>query len=1657
MPVNTTIKIRKGTESEWSSSNPVLASGEPGFVTDANRFKIGDGNTSWNSLSYAAVVPSGFIAGSGISIVLGTNGSYITINSSGLNTEQVDDRVAQLLVEGTGVNLTYNDSAGSLTIDNLHTEINVLSQEPQGFVDRTNSSISFDDSSRTFTIQPAIAGGSYNIYVQGTKVAKTGVETVVIGTDTALNFLHFSTTAPYQLQTKTTFFDFVNDVPIAYIHWNSSINQSTFFGEERHGIRMDTATHKWIHNTFGMQYINGLSISYSGLQLNGSLDSHAQISLSDGVLYQEDIIVNVTDDNGSNSGTDFVQPLNPIAYTPVYYHLGTTGQWVRDSAIAFPLKYNGTGPLYNLYNPGPPPNWTIPNVDDNKYFAMWIVATNDINDPILAIMGQRQDSSLGSAENNNIWSDINLTNIPVFEFKPLYRLIFQADNAYMNTPKATLQSVLDLRASIITTVAGVTQNDHGSLFGLGDDDHNQYVHIDTARTITAIHTFNNGLVSSGLITIDNLKLDGNTISSTNNNGNIIIQPSGSGALQRDSSGDPRGYYAIDWQTERFDNNQVASGPWSVIAGGAYNRAAGQENVIGGGNGNLTDELNSVIGGGSTNKAIADYSSVFGGTNNIASGDYSFIGGGSLNNISGQFGAILGGEYNNDGGYNNVFILGSNLTGIQPNTTYTQNLISQSGRFTSLTINGTGVSISGHTHTSSAITNFNSSVSGLLPTITNSGDNRILTSTGSTVGINAENKLTFDGTNLNVSGNIIAKSGSFLEGSFGVTIEPTTDNQNGFHYIKFQGSNVQGNIYASEDGEHLGFSGSDWRFSGTQVTISSQTANTIASFDGNKNVSSLSTVTYPSLTELSYVKGVTSSIQTQLGNKANNSITITAGSGLSGGGDLSANRTLDIGQGDGITVSADSVAVNSTVVRTTGSQIISGTHTFSGATVFGSNVTVSGNLVMGNQTANTIAGFDASKNVSSLSTSTYPSLTELSYVKDVTSAIQTQLNNKAALNHTHVVSDITNFASGVADEVNTTLVAGTGIGLDYNSGTDTLTIVVSGLINNPTDNRVLTSRDSTHTGIDAESNLTFDGYLLNITGSGTFSSNLQINNQTASTIASFDSNKNVTSLSTATYPSLTELSYVKGVTSALQTQLGNKANSSVTITAGSGLAGGGDLSTNRILDIGQGDGITVSADSVAVNSTVVRTTGTQTISGTHTFSSAIVFGSNVTVSGNLVMSNQTASTIAGFDASKNVSSLSTATYPSLTELSYVKGVTSAIQTQINAKQNTLTNPVTGTGAANHIAYWTSSSAIAHDASQLFWDATNNRLGIGTAAPSGSLNVIGTGLFSTTTGIAPNALLDLYSATSGDMIFNVEGTNGSLFSVIDNLSGTLMSVNNNAGLPVFEVFSDDRVIAGRYNQNDLVVSSGGNVGIGTANPSEKFDIRGNVVVSGAITSSFSSGSEGGEIRLAKPASGSTLNGTTVNIDMFNNQLRIFEGGSPNRGYYLDISHGLSGAATSLRNKTLTYFTPLDNQPPASGFATLDTRNSIAVLDFDDTASESGVFVGILPENAALASGINVRIHWAATTATNGICRWGVQFEKTTSDLDVDSFDATVAEGGSTTNATNGIPTITEIPCSGLDSLAAGDLFRILIYRDSGDAVNDTMVGDAELIAVELRSVI
>lgn len=157
-----------------------------------------------------------------------------------------------------------------------------------------------------------------------------------------------------------------------------------------------------------------------------------------------------------------------------------------------------------------------------------------------------------------------------------------------------------------------------------------------------------------------------------------------------------------------------------------------------------------------------------------------------------------------------------------------------------------------------------------------------------------------------------------------------------------------------------------------------------------------------------------------------------------------------------------------------------------------------------------------------------------------------------------------------------------------------------------------------------------------------------------------------------------------------------------------------------------------------------------------------------------------------------------------------------------------------------------------------------------------------------------------------------------------------------------------------------------------------------------------------------------------------------------------------------ETLTIFTANDNTPPTTAFASLDMRNNIMLLDFDDTINESAVFMSVLPQNYEM-NGINVILYWTATSAIAGDVLWSVSFDNMSGDIDSDSF-ATALNLADTCNGTSGTiekTTISFTDGAEIDNLIIGNLFRVKVTRLASDG-SDTMVGDAELLAVELREV-
>ena len=170
--------------------------------------------------------------------------------------------------------------------------------------------------------------------------------------------------------------------------------------------------------------------------------------------------------------------------------------------------------------------------------------------------------------------------------------------------------------------------------------------------------------------------------------------------------------------------------------------------------------------------------------------------------------------------------------------------------------------------------------------------------------------------------------------------------------------------------------------------------------------------------------------------------------------------------------------------------------------------------------------------------------------------------------------------------------------------------------------------------------------------------------------------------------------------------------------------------------------------------------------------------------------------------------------------------------------------------------------------------------------------------------------------------------------------------------------------------------------------------------------------------------------------------------------------ASSAFAASGDTLVIFTPFANEPPSSSPATLDVRFQRPVIDFDADADECAVFTAIMPQSYAGTTGVTVFLDWSATTGVADDIRLDVYFEEVTRDsLDTDADDFAAANSvtdiapGTSGHVTQANVTFTD--GVDMDSVGAGDLFRIKVCRDADNGASlDDMTGDAEIHAIEIQ---
>ena len=171
------------------------------------------------------------------------------------------------------------------------------------------------------------------------------------------------------------------------------------------------------------------------------------------------------------------------------------------------------------------------------------------------------------------------------------------------------------------------------------------------------------------------------------------------------------------------------------------------------------------------------------------------------------------------------------------------------------------------------------------------------------------------------------------------------------------------------------------------------------------------------------------------------------------------------------------------------------------------------------------------------------------------------------------------------------------------------------------------------------------------------------------------------------------------------------------------------------------------------------------------------------------------------------------------------------------QPLLTNPVTGTGATGQVAYWDGTSSQT-GSNNLFWDAANERLGIGTNAPAYKLHSVG------------NAFIN------GSIFF------GDASHYIDTNNSTFCMISSNRNLQLARSGTASLTITSNFN---TVLQAGGTITDG----GQRLQVQGDAFIKGSGATSATIGlqvQDSGGANMLRLLNDTTLKIGSQNVDIF-----------------------------------------------------------------------------------------------------------------------------------------------------------------------------------------------
>ena len=310
-------------------------------------------------------------------------------------------------------------------------------KEPTGFLNQDEVVSSFVNGTRTFTITPISANFTY--YIRGCAFVKTSAENIVIPNTNGIHYIYYDNVGTGNLVTTQVRKNYDDEfILVRTIYWNVSQAAIQFNGDSRSILGENWGVQRRIRNTQGAIHEFGpTAFKFQNFVENGdgTLDAHAQLGITGGKLYSEDVEFTIV--HSTTPSNPFEQDIDSIAQIPILYREGSgAGVWRKIPANDFPMA-DDTGNLIQ-WNEDTGGTWQLTNASENTFVATYLFATTDPDEPIIGVLGDVDAGSPLQAIKQSLLTPIGL---PYPQFSFLGVAIFQTSSDFTNTPKARLAAI----------------------------------------------------------------------------------------------------------------------------------------------------------------------------------------------------------------------------------------------------------------------------------------------------------------------------------------------------------------------------------------------------------------------------------------------------------------------------------------------------------------------------------------------------------------------------------------------------------------------------------------------------------------------------------------------------------------------------------------------------------------------------------------------------------------------------------------------------------------------------------------------------------------------------------------------------------------------------------------------------------------------------------------------------------------------------------------------------------------------------------------------------------------------------------------------------------------------------------------------------------------